>query len=110
MNEQNIEYVDYVKIDVEGMDLQVIKGFEDLLRKVRVVQFEYGIFNISSHDLLADFCRYLNGNGFIVGKIFPKYVSFFEYDFHMENFHGSNYVAVSANEKELIERLQSYGA
>lgn len=110
MREQGLECIDFIKIDVEGMDLQVIKGFDDQLRNVRIIQFEYGIFNISSHDLLADFCRHLNSHGFIVGKIFPRYINFFDYQSNMENFHGSNYVAVRSDEKELIEKLQSYGA
>lgn len=110
MKERDIQCIDYVKIDVEGMDLKVIQGFEDLLRNVRALQFEYGIFNISSHDLLADFCRHLKGQGFVVGKVFPRCVGFFDYHFFMESFHGSNYVAVRADEKALIERLQSYGA
>lgn len=106
MRENNIDLIDFVKIDVEGMDFKVIQGFGDLLTNVRALQFEYGIFNISSHDLLADFCRYFNERGFVVGKIFPRHVNFFEYHFHMENFHGSNYVAVKANETDLIETLK----
>lgn len=108
--ENNLTIIDFVKIDVEGMDFQVIKGFEDLVQNVRIFQFEYGIFNISSHDLLADFCRHLNANGFVVGKIFPRCVIFFEYHFDMENFYGSNFVAVRADEKELIEKLQCYSS
>jgi FkbM family methyltransferase len=94
IKEFNLDSINFVKIDVEGMDLKVIKGFENEINKVDVIQFEYGIFNISSHDLLVDFCNYLNNNGFVVGKIFPRFVSFFEYDMHMENFHGGNFLAV----------------
>jgi hypothetical protein len=97
--------VDYLKIDVEGMDLRVIKGFGDRIEGVRALQFEYGIFNIASHDLLSDFYRYLNEHGFVVGKIFPKRVVFSGYHFNMENFHGSNYLAVRRDQRELIEDL-----
>lgn len=110
MREKEIDFIDFVKIDVEGMDLKVIQGFEEALQNVRALQFEYGIFNIASHDLLADFCRYLNEKGFVIGKIFPRHVVFFEYHFHMENFHGSNYVAVKVGEKNLIDKLAGYGA
>jgi hypothetical protein len=99
-----------VKVDVEGMDFKVIKGFGDQIKNVRVVQFEYGIFNIASHDLLSDFCRHFKHNGFIVGKIFPNSVNFFEYHFNMENFHGSNYLAVRNEEKDLISNLSRFGA
>ena len=103
-----IEKIDFIKIDVEGMDLKVIRGLEDKIESVRAIQFEYGVFNISSHDLLADFCNYLNNRNFIVGKIFPRFVQFFDYHFHHENFHGSNYIAVKKNDLELIEDLKSY--
>ena len=104
----SISEIDFLKIDVEGMDMQVIKGFEKEISLVRVIQFEYGIFNISSHDLLADFCHYLEGYGFVVGKIYPRCVRFFDYHFSMENFHGSNYLAVKKNETELIKVLSAH--
>ncbi len=103
--EKNIESIDLLKIDVEGMDFRVMKGFGWKLKKARVIQFEYGIFNISSHDLLCDFCNILKHHGFIIGKIFPRYVHFFQYNWRMENFDGSNYLAVRKNEKDLIRKL-----
>jgi FkbM family methyltransferase len=110
LREHEIERVDFVKIDVEGMDLQVIKGFGERLRDVRAIQFEYGIFNIASHDLLSDFHRHLHEHGFVVGKIFPRRVAFGDYHFDMENFHGSNYLAVRDDETELIARFAGRAA
>ena len=103
--ETGVGGIDYLKIDVEGMDLRVIKGFGERIEGVRALQFEYGIFNIASHDLLSDFYRYLNERGFVVGKIFPGRVVFSGYHFNMENFHGSNYLAVRQDQRELIEDL-----
>ncbi len=108
LKERRIESIDFVKIDTEGMDYRVLKGFELHIKKIRAVQFEYGIFNISSHDLLADFYKLLTDNGFAVGKIFPRKVVFFEYHFHMENFHGSNFIAVKKEDFELIKKLETY--
>jgi FkbM family methyltransferase len=110
LERHGIDCVDLLKIDVEGMDLQVIRGFGDRLRDVRVIQFEYGIFNIASHDLLSDFYRHLHEHGFKVGKIFPRGVAFGDYHFNMENFHGSNYLAVRDEESELIGRLAGRAA
>ena len=109
VRKHQIERIDFVKIDVEGMDLKVIRGFEDTLDRVRALQFEYGVFNIASRDLLADFCSLLGSKGFVVGKIFPRTVSFFDYHFDMENFHGSNYVAVKADEESLFQALKHQG-
>ena len=105
---QGIEAIDFLKIDTEGMDLRVIKGFGDELQKVKVIQFEYGIFNISSHDLLADFFSHLTTRGFSIGKIFPRHVDFFAYDWPMENFFGANFLAVHQSETELISKLSKY--
>ena len=105
IRERQIEDIDFVKIDVEGMDLRVIKGFEEEIANVRALQFEYGRFSIGSHDLLADFCKHLNRRGFVVGKIFPHCVKFFDYGWRMENLHGSNYLAVKSTEHVLIDKL-----
>jgi hypothetical protein len=71
-----------------------------------VIQFEYGIFNISSKDLLVDFYRLLSESGFVVGKIMPKGVIFRDYHFSMEDFYGNNYLAVKDTEKNLISELK----
>lgn len=51
-----IERIDIVKIDVEGFELQVIKGMKKILaeERVRIVQFEYGGTYIDSRTFLAD--------------------------------------------------------
>lgn len=104
--EQNkISQIDLLKIDVEGMDLRVLKGFGESINFVRMIQFEYGVFNISSRDLLVDFFNLLRDRGFVIGKIFPNFVYFFEYHFSHEDFGGHNYVAVKKSELELIRRL-----
>lgn len=109
MKEQGIDSVDFMKIDVEGMDFKVIKGLEEMLQNVRVIQFEYGMFNIASKDLLTDFFKQLSAYNFKIGKIYPRFVKFTDYHPTLENFRGSNFVAVSADEHDLIESLQSFG-
>ena len=108
LKEQEITSLDFVKIDVEGMDFKVIQGFEHLIRNVRAIQFEYGKFNIFSHDLLADFYSYLTNHGFVIGKIFPRHVKFSAFNLRMENFYGSNYIAVRSDQKELIKALGKF--
>jgi len=43
VNERTLHHIDYLKIDVEGFDLHVIKGASETLRKgiIDVIQFEY---------------------------------------------------------------------
>ena len=105
MARHDITSIDFLKIDVEGMDMQVIKGFGDQLDRVQVIQFEYGIFNIASRALLHDFHTLLTAAGFAVGKIYPRFVDFFEYHYDHEDFLGNNYLAVRRQNSALIVRL-----
>jgi len=102
---KDIRRIDFLKIDVEGMDLKVLKGFGEYVQAIKVIQFEYGVFNISSRDLLIDFFTFLGAHNFSIGKVFPNYVDFFEYHFSREDFAGNNYIAVQKRETELISRL-----
>jgi FkbM family methyltransferase len=104
-----IPRVDYLKIDVEGMEDQVLAGFQEALSNGRVtaVQFEYGMVNIATHFLLADFYLLFRKLGYEVGKIYPNYVDFSGYDYTKENFIGGNFVAVHKTYSALISALQS---
>ena len=45
-----VSKVDFLKIDVEGMEFEVMQGFGGFLgANVDCVQFEYGVFNIASN-------------------------------------------------------------
>ena len=52
-----ITHIDFLKVDAEGADHLVLRGFERLLRagRIDVVQFEYARFALTTHFLLADF-------------------------------------------------------
>lgn len=102
---EGIDEIDFLKIDTEGNDFRVIKGFGESIKKVKVLQFEYGVFNIASKDLLCDFYSYLSQMGFKVGKVFPKHIDFAPYHFDMENFHGGNFLAVRNDQRDLLESL-----
>jgi FkbM family methyltransferase len=93
--EHKISEIDILKIDTEGHDLQVIKGFGDMIENVKIIQFEYGVFNISSKDLLCNFFEYLESKDFRILKIFPNYLMPLKYHFDLENFHGGNFLAVN---------------
>ena len=71
--ENDIEAIDFLKIDTEGHDLEVIRGAENLLRngKIRTIVFEFGTLNTFSHTYLWDFAMYLEPFGFELYKIKP---------------------------------------
>lgn len=108
VRDNGISKIDFLKIDAEGMDFRVIRGFEEEIDKVGILQFEYGIFNIGSRDLLQDFYNHLEERGFVVGKIFPRYVKFSGYHTSMENFYGSVFIAVKKENETLIRLLSTY--
>lgn len=65
--EQNgIRQVDFMKIDVEGHELEVLKGALESLRtdKISAIQFEFTDCNVTSRVYLKDFYDLLNGFGF----------------------------------------------
>ena len=100
---QGIDRVDFLKMDVEGAEHLVLAGFQEALRtrRVRFVQFEYGRVNILTKFLLRDFYELLRGYGFVVGKIFPDFVDFRDYDLGDEDFLGPNYLACPADDPAL---------
>ncbi len=104
---KGIDHIDFLKIDVEGHEPNVLKGFEAMLRAgaVDVIQFEYGYINIEVGFLLKDFHAYLEGFGMTLGKIYPNYVDFRKYRHAHEDFLGPNFLAVRSCHTELIKDL-----
>lgn len=101
-----IEAVDFLKIDVEGAEYQVLEGLKDGLSqaKVHCLQFEYCPFAIQTKFLLADFYSLL-AEKYWIGKVYPNYVEFRDYEWPMEVFEYANYCAVSKSRPDLREML-----
>lgn len=107
LERNGIEHIDFLKIDVEGVEHLVLHGMEAAIREQRVeaVQFEYGRVSVLTKFLLRDFHLFFEERGYAVGKIFPNYVEFREYDVDHENFIGPNFLAVRRERKDWIEAL-----
>jgi len=97
--ENSISKIDYMKIDVEGHELAVLKGASDLISRgaVRAIAFEFGSANIYSGTFFRSFWDFLTGYGYSLSRITPggrlsKIESYYE---DLEYFRGvSNYLAV----------------
>lgn len=108
LKENNIDTVDFLKIDVEGAEYDALLGFEESIQagRIRAIQFEYGYINITTKKLLIDFYKFFEKHGYVLGKIFPKRVAFRAYDFKYEDFLGPNFLAVKADDTTLLEVLK----
>lgn len=108
MDSARVPLVDLLKIDVEGAEHLVLKGFERALqaKAIRVIQFEYGYANGDAKFLMKDFYDLLEGFGYRIGKIWSDGVGFSKFDYQMNNFQsGPNYLAVLQTEHDLIRSL-----
>ncbi len=108
MQERGLDRVDFLKLDVEGAEMPVLSGFRSALeqKKIRAVQFEYGMASILSKVLLYDLCEFFRKLDFSVGAIYPNYVDFRPYKFTDENFLTPNFLALPHCRADLIRRLQ----
>ncbi len=88
--------IDIVKIDVEGYELMVLRGFGEAIRNVRVLQFEFGGTNIDTKVFFRDLWRFFDEAGFDLYRITPLGVMRIEhYNERDELFIIANFIAVN---------------
>ena len=103
-----IQQIDILKIDVEGAENMVLKGFSQMLEKqaINIIQFEYGYTHADAHYLIKDFYKFLNGFGYKLGPLKKKGVIFMDFDYRLNDFNsGPNYIAVSDKREDLLNVL-----
>ena len=63
---RGLEYVDMLKLDVEGHELNVLGGATELFssHRVRIVQFEFGGCNLDTRTNLHDFYSFMTRHAF----------------------------------------------
>jgi FkbM family methyltransferase len=64
--DQGVDRIDFLKIDVEGLELEVLRGAARMLAEGRlgIIQFEFGECDIFSRVFLRDFYQLLTGYRF----------------------------------------------
>ena len=102
------DIIDYVKIDVEGHELDVLKGFGSIIDNVRIIQFEFGGANIDTRTFFQDFWYFFTDKNYSLYRISPigvlpirKYTELDEF------FSTTNYIAVN-NKFSNIEVVDNY--
>ncbi len=58
--------IDYIKIDTEGYDLNVLRGASELIKggRLGIVQFEFNTMNVFNRSFMRDFYQILSGYRF----------------------------------------------
>lgn len=102
-----IPYIDFLKIDTEGYDFNVLKGAKRLLsqQKIGIIQFEYNNTWVFAGNTLISAISFLNSFDYRVFLLRPE--GLFELDYHRygEYFKCSNYIAVSPGQNWLVDLL-----
>jgi len=92
-----IQTIDLLKIDVEGHEIEVLRGGKALFEKraIGAVQFEYGGTFVQPRVLLRDCFEFFAEYKYLLYKVFPKELRRVgAYDERLESFRYSNWVAV----------------
>jgi len=63
---QKVDKIDFLKIDVEGMETKVLRGFDNFLSNIKFIQFEYGIGLRDAGSNLKEVFDLLRPHGFSV--------------------------------------------
>ncbi|NCO12227.1 MAG: FkbM family methyltransferase [Candidatus Pacebacteria bacterium CG_4_10_14_3_um_filter_34_15] len=70
--QQKLAKIDFLKIDTEGHEFQVLQGAKQLLadKKIDIIQFEFNEMNVISGSFLRDFMQILPGHKFF--RLMPR--------------------------------------
>lgn len=95
-----IEEIDFLKIDAEGHDFEVLKGASKMLKdgKIKIIQFEYGGTYIDAGIFLKDIFKFFEELNYRIFKIFPGSIKRIEkYNSALDNFQYANYLIINAD-------------
>jgi hypothetical protein len=92
VEQEGVVRIDFLKIDTEGFELEVLKGACKSLHKIEMIQFEYGGCYPDNNVTLAQVYQFLQHHGFrYFYLIQPQYLRICPTP--IENYAYSNYLA-----------------
>lgn len=108
IKKNNINGIDFLKIDTEGYEFQVLKGFKKIIsrNKINFIQFEYvREFYLRSKYTFFDIFNFLKKNNYKIFRIYPeRFEEIKKYDLQLEYIKYANFLATSSgNIKKLLK-------
>jgi len=108
---RNINKIDYLKIDVEGGEFDVLNGSNHLLHnhKITALQFEYGGCYLDAHITLKDILNLLTRSNYVIFRITSEglfHIS--QWTPSLENYEYANYFAMVQSEIPEFCRMQGF--
>jgi FkbM family methyltransferase len=92
--ENHIQQIDFLKIDVEGHEIEVLKGANQMLAQgaIKYIQFEFGSLGVESRIFLKDFFTILKD--YKIYRILQNGLRQIDYHEAHEIFLTTNYLAI----------------
>lgn len=66
VNENKIKHIDFLKIDAEGHEMEIIKGCEDFIYNIDYIQFEEFPYGYYGGEMIEDIFKFFHNIGYKV--------------------------------------------
>ena len=96
IKEFKIDSIDLCKIDIEGNEMNALIGAGEFIRKIKLIQFEFGPASIDGRTFFKDFYNFFSEKKFSLYRISSsRLVKINDYHAELEYFRVSNFVALN---------------
>lgn len=90
----DISTIDFLKLDTEGYEMEVLIGARQMLNQINYIQFEFGGAQIENKNYFKDFYELLSPTFKLYHLMQDGHVAIESYHEKLENFTGANFFAI----------------